>query len=47
MGLNVVNREGVALGVVKDLLATGPQTVLVIEYTENRQCGGSEKCKNA
>ena len=35
MGLNVVNREGVALGVVKDLLATGPQTVLVIEFTEN------------
>jgi 16S rRNA processing protein RimM len=34
MGLNVVNREGIALGVVKDLLATGPQTVLVIEYTE-------------
>jgi 16S rRNA processing protein RimM len=34
MGLNVVNREGMALGVVKDLLATGPQTVLVIEYSE-------------
>lgn len=25
------NREGLALGVVKDLLATGPQTVLVLE----------------
>jgi 16S rRNA processing protein RimM len=35
MGLNVINREGIVLGVVKDLLATGPQTVLVIEYTEN------------
>jgi 16S rRNA processing protein RimM len=34
MGLNVVNREGIALGVVKDLLSTGPQTVLVIEYIE-------------
>jgi 16S rRNA processing protein RimM len=34
MGLYVINREGVALGVVKDLLATGPQTVLVIEYTD-------------
>ena len=34
MGLNVVNREGVVLGQVKDLLSTGPQTVLVIEYTE-------------
>jgi 16S rRNA processing protein RimM len=41
MGLNVVNREGVDLGVVKDLLATGPQTVLVIEYTEN--VDGEEK----
>ena len=34
LGLNVVNREGVTLGVVKDLLSTGPQTVLVIEYSE-------------
>ena len=34
MGLSVVNREGVALGVVKDLLSTGPQTVLVIEFHE-------------
>ena len=34
MGLNVINREGVALGVVKDLMATGPQTVLVLGYEE-------------
>ena len=34
LGLNVVNREGIALGIVKDLMATGPQTVLVIEFTE-------------
>ena len=34
IGLHVVNREGVALGQVKELLSTGPQTVLVIEYTE-------------
>jgi 16S rRNA processing protein RimM len=34
IGLPVINREGVALGVVKELLSTGPQTVLVIEYTE-------------
>ena len=34
LGLSVVNREGVALGIVKDLMATGPQTVLVIEFTE-------------
>jgi 16S rRNA processing protein RimM len=31
IGLNVVNREGVMLGVVKELLATGAQTVLVID----------------
>lgn len=35
MGLNVVNREGVALGVVKDLMATGPQTVLVLGYEQD------------
>lgn len=32
IGLDVINREGVALGRVADLLATGPQTVLVLEY---------------
>jgi 16S rRNA processing protein RimM len=35
IGLHVVNREGVALGQVKELLSTGPQTVLVIEYAED------------
>ncbi|MEJ6022457.1 ribosome maturation factor RimM [Ramlibacter sp. PS4R-6] len=35
IGLDVANREGVALGKVKDLLATGPQTVLVLEYEED------------
>jgi 16S rRNA processing protein RimM len=35
LGLDVVNREGVALGRVKDLMATGPQTVLVLEYEED------------
>ncbi len=34
IGLDVVNREGVALGRVADLMATGPQTVLVLEYEE-------------
>ncbi len=34
LGLDVVNREGVALGRVKDLMSTGPQTVLVLEYEE-------------
>jgi 16S rRNA processing protein RimM len=31
MGLAVVNREGVSIGTVKDLISTGPQTVIVIE----------------
>jgi 16S rRNA processing protein RimM len=41
MGLNVINREGLTLGIVKDLLSTGPQTVLVIEFTES--IDGTEK----
>ena len=32
IGLNVVNREGITLGVVRELLSTGAQTVLVIDY---------------
>ena len=32
LGLTVTNREGVTLGVVTDLMATGPQTVLVVGY---------------
>ena len=35
IGLEVVNREGVALGQVRDLMSTGPQQVLVIGYEEN------------
>jgi len=31
MGLTVVNREGLVLGQVSELLSTGPQTVLVIQ----------------
>jgi 16S rRNA processing protein RimM len=34
IGLSVVNREGLDLGVVRELVSTGPQTVLVIEYTQ-------------
>lgn len=41
IGLNVVNREGVNLGCVRDLMATGPQSVLCVEYTESRE-GGSK-----
>jgi|SRR3569623_833011 len=35
LGLAVVNREGVHLGDVKDLMSTGPQTVLVVGYEED------------
>ncbi|MGE0348018.1 ribosome maturation factor RimM [Hydrogenophaga sp.] len=34
IGLDVVNREGVHLGVVRDLMPTGPTSVLVLEYAE-------------
>ena len=32
IGLAVLNRENVELGTVKELLSTGPQTVLVLQY---------------
>lgn len=35
IGLQVVNREGVALGRVQDLMSTGPQTVLVLTYEQD------------
>lgn len=35
IGLAVVNREGVALGQVRELLTTGPQTVLVLEFEQD------------
>jgi 16S rRNA processing protein RimM len=39
IGLNVVNREGVALGCVRDLMATGPNSVLCVEYTTQPEEG--------
>ena len=35
IGLDVVNREGMALGQVKELLSTGAQTVLVMEFEQD------------
>ncbi|MFT3776951.1 MAG: ribosome maturation factor RimM [Ottowia sp.] len=37
IGLAVVNRDGAALGQVTDLMATGPQQVLVVGYEEAGQ----------
>jgi 16S rRNA processing protein RimM len=37
IGLQVFNREGLALGEVTDLLSTGPQTVLVLQQTTDGQ----------
>ena len=34
LGLSVVNREGQSLGIVQELMSTGPQTVLVLGYEE-------------
>ena len=34
IGMVVVNREGVVLGVVRELLSTGAQTVLVMDYQD-------------
>ena len=42
IGLNVVNREGVALGCVRDLMATGPNSVLCVEYQAAQDDGSSK-----
>jgi 16S rRNA processing protein RimM len=34
IGLDVVNREGLHMGTVRDLMPTGPNSVLVMEYTD-------------
>ncbi|MBA3056529.1 MAG: ribosome maturation factor RimM [Gammaproteobacteria bacterium] len=35
IGLDVINREAVALGTVRELLSTGAQTVLVLDYAQD------------
>ncbi|MGB4118388.1 MAG: ribosome maturation factor RimM [Polaromonas sp.] len=42
IGLNVVNREGVNLGCVRDLMATGPHSVLCVEYEVSQEDGSSK-----
>ncbi len=39
IGLDVINREGVALGFVRDLMATGPNSVLCVEYMAKQEDG--------
>ena len=39
IGLKVVNREGLALGCVRDLMATGPHSVLCVEYQVAQEDG--------
>lgn len=39
IGLQVVNREGAVLGEVRDLMATGPTSVLVVEYASTGEDG--------
>jgi 16S rRNA processing protein RimM len=34
IGLDVINREGLTLGTVSDLMSTGPNTVLVMQWQE-------------
>jgi len=41
IGLSVVNREGIALGCVRDLIATGPNSVLCVEYQMEQLDGTS------
>ena len=42
IGLNVVNREGMAMGCVRDLMATGPNSVLCVEYQTTQEDGSSK-----
>lgn len=42
IGLTVVNREGLVLGEVRELLSTGPQSVLVLEYVDAVEGGVSK-----
>ena len=42
IGLNVVNREAIALGCVRDLMATGPNSVLCVEYQATQDDGSSK-----
>jgi 16S rRNA processing protein RimM len=42
IGLNVVNRQGIALGCVRDLMATGPHSVLCVQYQVSQEDGSNK-----
>ena len=42
IGLTVVNREGVDLGRVRDLMATGPHSVLCVEFSVSADGSGDK-----
>ena len=42
IGLNVVNRESIVLGCVRDLMATGPNSVLCVEYQTTQEDGSNK-----
>jgi 16S rRNA processing protein RimM len=45
IGLRVVNREGVDMGLVRDLITTGPNSVLVLETTETTEDGKEQQAE--
>ncbi|MHB1198629.1 MAG: ribosome maturation factor RimM [Polaromonas sp.] len=47
IGLSVVNREGVALGQVRDLMSTGPHSVLCVEYAADQEGGAGTDARVA
>lgn len=47
IGLSVVNREGVALGTVRDLMSTGPHSVLCVEYAADQEGGAGSDARVA
>jgi 16S rRNA processing protein RimM len=45
IGLRVVNREGAEMGIVRDLITTGPNSVLVLETTETTEDGKEQQAE--
>jgi 16S rRNA processing protein RimM len=45
IGLSVVNREGLSLGQVRDLMSTGPSSVLVLAYEQITEDGSTRQAE--